>query len=58
MHNGLFPSLDGLLRMYDVAMGPDPKETGLLVPRKSERIQVLNLSDEELQALLAFLQVL
>lgn len=58
MHNGLFPSLDGLLRMYDVAMGPDAKETGPLVPRKSERIQVLNLSDAELQALLAFLEVL
>lgn len=58
MHNGLFPSLDGLLRMYDVAMGPDPKETGPLVPRKSERIRELNLSDEEIQALLAFLQVL
>lgn len=58
MHNGLFPSLDGLLRMYDVAMGLDPKETGPLVPRKSERIQVLSLSDAELQALLAFLEVL
>ncbi|MBY6346776.1 cytochrome-c peroxidase [Providencia rettgeri] len=58
MHNGLFPSLDGLLRMYDVAMGPDPKETGPLVPRKSERIRELNLSDEEIQALLAFLQAL
>lgn len=58
MHNGLFPSLDGLLRMYDVAMGPDPKETAPLVPRKSERMQVLSLSDAELQALLAFLEVL
>ncbi|MGO3842661.1 MAG: cytochrome-c peroxidase [Alcaligenes pakistanensis] len=58
MHNGLFPSLDGLLRMYDLAMGPDSKEIGPLVPRKSERIQVLSLSDAELQALLAFLEVL
>ena len=58
MHNGLFPSLDGLLRMYDVAMGPGPKETGPLVPRKSERIRELHLSDEEIQALLAFLRVL
>lgn len=58
MHNGLFPSLDGLLRMYDLAMGPDSKEIGPLVPRKSERIQVLSLSDVELQALLAFLEVL
>jgi cytochrome c peroxidase len=43
--------------MYDVAMGPGPKETGPLVPRKSERIRELHLSDEEIQALLAFLRV-
>ena len=58
MHNGLFPSLDGLLRMYDVGMGADPKETGPLVPRKSERIQPLNLSDQDIQALQAFLEAL
>ena len=61
MHNGLFPDLRGLLRMYNVGMGreappadpPDP-----YAPRKSEHIQPLDLSPAEIDALLAFLKTL
>lgn len=61
MHNGLFPDLRGLLRMYNVGMGretppadpPDP-----YAPRKSEHIKPLDLSPAEIDALLAFLKTL
>lgn len=58
MHNGLFPSLEGVVRMYDAGMIPDAGQAGPLIPRKSPRIRKLNLSEAEIQALLAFLQVL
>ncbi|MPT27394.1 MAG: cytochrome-c peroxidase [Achromobacter sp.] len=61
MHNGLFPDLRGLLRMYNAGMGreappadpPDP-----YAPRKSEHIKPLDLSPTEIDALLAFLKTL
>lgn len=61
MHNGLFPDLRGLLRMYNAGMGreappadpPDP-----YAPRKSEHIKPLDLSPAEIDALLAFLKIL
>ncbi|CAB3641090.1 cytochrome-c peroxidase [Achromobacter pestifer] len=61
MHNGLFPDLKGLLRMYNAGMGrdaapanpPDP-----YAPRKSEHIRSLDLSADEIDALLAFMKVL
>ena len=61
MHNGLFPDLRGLLRMYNAGMGrdappvdpPDP-----YAPRKSEHIKPLDLSPAEIDALLAFLKTL
>lgn len=61
MHNGLFPDLRGLLRMYNAGMGrdappadpPDP-----YAPRKSEHIKPLDLSPAEIDALLAFLKAL
>jgi cytochrome c peroxidase len=61
MHNGLFADLKGLLRMYNVGMGreaapadpPDP-----YAPRKSEHIRPLDLSADDIDALLAFMKVL
>ncbi|WP_148318151.1 cytochrome-c peroxidase [Achromobacter xylosoxidans] len=61
MHNGLFPDLRGLLRMYNAGIGretppadpPDP-----YAPRKSEHIKPLDLSPAEIDALLAFLKTL
>ncbi|MGN3703305.1 cytochrome-c peroxidase [Achromobacter xylosoxidans] len=61
MHNGLFPDLRGLLRMYNAGMGreappadpPDPH-----APRKSAHIKPLDLSPAEIDALLAFLKTL
>lgn len=59
MHNGLFPRLDGLLRMYNAGMPPDsaPDNGGLRAP-KSALIQPLSLSEPELRALEAFLRTL
>lgn len=61
MHNGLFADLKGLLRMYNAGMGreaapadpPDPD-----APRKSEHIRPLDLSADDIDALLAFMKVL
>jgi cytochrome c peroxidase len=59
MHNGIFPTLIGTLRMYNNGMGTvtgapnDP-----YVPRKSPHIQKLGMSEAELQALAAWLSTL
>jgi cytochrome c peroxidase len=61
MHNGLFPELKGLLRMYDAGMGRDPAPSDPpdpYAPRKSVHIRPLDLSADEIDALLAFLRVL
>ncbi|WMD21359.1 cytochrome c peroxidase [Achromobacter seleniivolatilans] len=66
MHNGLFPDLKGLLRMYNAGMGREAasaQSTGLnaadpYVPRKSVHIQPLDLSADDIDALLAFMKVL
>lgn len=61
MHNGLFPDLKGLLRMYNAGMGRDPVPSDPpdpYAPRKSEHIRPLALSADEIDALLAFMQVL
>lgn len=59
MHNGIFPTLIGTLRMYNNGMG---NVTGTAndpyVPRKSVHIQKLGLTEAELQALVAWLEVL
>lgn len=59
MHNGLFPSLDGLMRLYNAGMGnvSGPADDPLL-PRKSPLIQPLKLSADEIAALAAFLKTL
>lgn len=61
MHNGLFTDLKGLLRMYNAGMGRDPAPTNppdAYAPRKSEHIRPLDLSADDIDALLAFLKVL
>lgn len=61
MHNGLFPDMRGLLRMYDAGMGRDPvprEPPDPLAPRKSEHIRPLDLSADEIDALMAFMKVL
>ena len=53
MHNGLFPDMRGLLRMYDAGMGRDPvprEPPDPLAPRKSEHIRPLDLSADEIDA--------
>lgn len=59
MHNGLFPGLDGVLRMYNAGM-PRPKrksgqENDPNFPVTSPHLQALELSDRDLQDLEAFL---
>ncbi len=61
MHNGLFTDLKGLLRMYNAGMGRDPAPADApdtYAPRKSEHIRPLDLSADDIDALLAFLKVL
>lgn len=62
MHNGLFPRLDGVLNMYNAGM-PRPRppagmERDPLFPQTSARLQPLELSQLELQALRSFLDSL
>lgn len=59
MHNGLFPNLEGLLRLYNAGMPPDPRPTDTgLTAHKSTLLKPLSLTPEEIKALAAFLQVL
>jgi cytochrome c peroxidase len=62
MHNGLFPSLEGLINMYNAgAFHPKPSEKQLndpLFPVTDEILVELNLTDEEKQQLLAYLKTL
>lgn len=62
MHNGLFPSLRGVLNAYNFGMfHPRPTEAQKddpLYPKTSPLVQPINLSKEELDALEAFLLTL
>jgi cytochrome c peroxidase len=61
MHNGLFTDLKGLLRMYNAGMGRDAAQAAppdAYAPRKSEHIRPLALSADDIDALLAFLNIL
>jgi cytochrome c peroxidase len=62
MHNGLFPTLFGIVRMYEHG-GARPERPEDLpesepYPQTSERLQPFTLTPEERRALLAFLAVL
>ena len=59
MHNGLFPTIRGVLNMYNAGMfhfQPNEKQKNdTLFPKTSDLVKKLNLSNEELDALEAFL---
>lgn len=62
MHNGLMPSLEGIVEMYNVGM-PRPKPTEKqkndpLFPTTDVLLKPLNLTKEEQKALIAFLHTL
>lgn len=62
MHNGLFPQLENVVMMYNEGMGVErPKaeqKNDPKFPKKSEMIQKLNLSEEEIQDIVNFLKTL
>lgn len=62
MHNGVFPVLEGILRLYNAGMArPKPKGAqgdDLLFPVTSEHLKPLNLTSEELSDLRDFLLTL
>ena len=62
MHNGVFPILEGILRLYNAGMPrPRPKENQVgdpLFPKTSEHLKPLNLSTQELTELKDFLLTL
>lgn len=59
MHNGLFPNIRGVLNMYNAGMPnrklPEGYEKDPKYPINSNLLEVLNLNEDELQALEAFL---
>ncbi|WP_126651898.1 cytochrome-c peroxidase [Chryseobacterium aureum] len=62
MHNGLFPELANTLMMYNAGMGKEiPKGEQIndpKFPRKSRMIEKLNLTDDEVFDIVAFLKTL
>ncbi|WP_218280710.1 cytochrome-c peroxidase [Verrucomicrobium spinosum] len=62
MHNGLFPSLDGVLRLYNAGMPrPRPKpgqENDPLFPKTDPLLKPLKMDAGELADLKAFLEAL
>lgn len=62
MHNGLFPHLEGVLNMYNAGMATlkptKEQEIDPLFPTKSDLLKELDLNQEELASLEAFLNSL
>lgn len=61
MHNGILPSLAGVLNMYNAGFPttlPKASKDNPLAPTTTPLIKPLNLTRDELDALLAFLQTL
>lgn len=62
MHNGLFPHLEGLLNMYNAGMATlvpsKEQENDSLFPTKSNLLKELDLNQDELASLEAFLNSL
>ncbi len=59
-HNGLFPTLEGALNMYNAGMPnlqpkTDAEKADTLFPKTSPHLKPLGLTEEEKQAVLAFL---
>lgn len=60
MHNGLFPDMPGLMRLYNIGMGVvagDP-EKDPYIPPKSPHMKAIHLNAEEIDALVEWLKVL
>ena len=59
MHNGIFPTLQGVIHMYNAGFPTQTiRQTSKAVPKTSELIQRLKLNKEEMEALEAFLLTL
>lgn len=60
MHNGLFPDMPGLMRLYNIGMGVvagDPAKDPY-IPPKSPHMKAINLNAEEIDALVEWLRLL
>ena len=60
MHNGLFPDMHGLMRLYNIGMGVvvgDPAKDPY-VPPKSPHMKAIHLNAEEIDALVEWLRLL
>lgn len=60
MHNGLFPDMHGLMRLYNVGMGVvggDPAKDPY-IPSKSSHMKAINLNAQEIDALVEWLRLL
>lgn len=60
MHNGLFPDMHGLMRLYNVGMGVvgGDSEKDPYIPTKSPHMKAINLNAEEIDALVEWLRLL
>ncbi|MEG0054234.1 MAG: cytochrome-c peroxidase, partial [Comamonas sp.] len=59
-HNGLFPDMPGLIRLYNIGMGVvagDP-EKDPYIPPKSPHMKSLQLNATEIDALVEWLKLL
>lgn len=60
MHNGLFPDMHGLMRLYNIGMGVvagDP-EKDAYIPPKSPHMKAIELNAQEIDALVEWLRIL
>lgn len=60
MHNGLFPDMHGLMRLYNIGMGVvagDPAKDPF-IPPKSPHMKAINLNAQEIDALVEWLRLL
>ena len=60
MHNGLFPDMHGLMRLYNIGMGVvagDPAKDPY-IPPKSPHMQPIGLNAKEIDALVEWLRIL
>ncbi len=58
MHNGMFFTLEEVIDFYDEGGGDDPIQANFGFGTKTDKLKPLNLTDEEKEALVAFLESL
>ena len=56
MHNGVLDTLEDVVEFYNQGGGPDPVQRDLGFSTKTKRLKPLNLTKEEKEALVAFLE--